>query len=101
MCCTSTLIHGCVMATTETAPLAKVFSTRPAQRGPLRNITPASRFYWVRVLLANPMVVASGLTLVFIIGVAAAAPLLTSYNPTFLDPGIRLQGLSGEHWFGT
>ncbi|HUG16994.1 MAG TPA: ABC transporter permease [Thermomicrobiales bacterium] len=89
------------MATTNTTPLAKALSTRPRQRGLLRNITPASRFYWVRVLLANPMAVASGLTLLVIITAAAAAPLLTSHDPTFLNPGIRLQGLSGEHWLGT
>jgi peptide/nickel transport system permease protein len=89
------------MAATDSTPLARTLSTRPAQRGPLRNITPASRFYWVRVLLSNPMAVASGTVLAVIIVAAAAAPLLTSYDPTFLDPGIRLQGLSGEHWFGT
>ncbi len=89
------------MATTETAPLTNVLSTRPAQRGLLRNITPASRFYWIRVLLANPMAVASGSILLIIAVAAAAAPLLTSHDPTFLDPGIRLGELSGEHWFGT
>jgi peptide/nickel transport system permease protein len=89
------------MATTESAPVASVLSTRPAQRGLLRNITPASRFYWLRILLSNPMAVASGLILGFIIVVAAAAPLLTDHDPTFLDPGVRLQGLSGDHWFGT
>jgi peptide/nickel transport system permease protein len=89
------------MATTDTAPIANVLSTRPVQRGLLRRITPASRFYWIRVLLANPMAVASGLILLVIFSVAAAAPLLTSQDPNFLDPGIRLKGLSGEHWFGT
>jgi peptide/nickel transport system permease protein len=89
------------MATTDSSPLARALSTRPEQRGLLRNITPASRFYWVRVLLTNPMAVASGTVLAVIIVAAVAAPLLTSYDPTFLNPGIRLQGLSGEHWFGT
>jgi peptide/nickel transport system permease protein len=89
------------MATTDTAPIRSVLSTRPAQRGLLGRITPASRFYWVRVLLANPVAVASGLVLLLITVVAVAAPLLTDHDPTFLDPGIRLQSLSREHWFGT
>ena len=29
------------------------------------------------------------------------APLLVPYDPTFLDPVIRLQPPSAEHWFGT
>lgn len=89
------------MAVTESSPLARTLSTRPKQRGLLRNITPASRFYWVRVLLTNPMAVASGTVLLIIITAAVAAPLLTSEDPTHLNPGIRLQGLSSEHWFGT
>ena len=89
------------MATTETTPIPNVLSTRPVQRGLLGRITPASRFYWVRVLLSNPMAIASGAVLLVIVAVAAAAPLLTTHDPTFLDPGIRLQGLSSEHWFGT
>lgn len=92
------------MATTEhidTAPLANALSTKPVHRGLLRNISPASRFYWIRVLLTNPMAVASGTILLIIIFAAVAAPLLTSHDPTFLDPGIRLQGLSGDNWFGT
>lgn len=89
------------MAATNSSPLARGLSTRPKQRGLLRNITPASRFYWVRVLLTNPMAVVSGTVLLIIIVAAAGAPLLTSEDPTYLNPGIRLQGLSSDHWFGT
>jgi peptide/nickel transport system permease protein len=89
------------MATTDTAPVPNVFSTRPVQRGLLGRITPASRFYWVRVLLSKPVAVTSGVILLIIIFAAIFAPVLTSHDPKFLDPGIRLQGTSGEHWFGT
>jgi peptide/nickel transport system permease protein len=89
------------MATTDTASVPNVFSTRPVQRGLLGRITPASRFYWVRVLLSNPMAVTSGVILLIIIFAAIFAPLLTSHDPRFLDPGIRLQDLSSDHWFGT
>jgi peptide/nickel transport system permease protein len=33
--------------------------------------------------------------------VAFLAPLLAPYDPTFLDPVIRLQSPSADHWFGT
>jgi peptide/nickel transport system permease protein len=32
---------------------------------------------------------------------ALFAPLLTSHDPTFLDPAVRLQGPSADFWFGT
>ncbi len=89
------------MVTTDSGPVTNVLSTRPVQRGLLGRITPASRFYWMRVLLSNPMTVTSGTILLIVIFSAIAAPLLTSHDPTFLDPGIRLQELSGDYWFGT
>lgn len=56
---------------------------------------------WVRSLLANPIAIASMAILGIMTLAAVLAPLLTSHDPTFLDPGIRLQGPSSDHWFGT
>ena len=56
---------------------------------------------WSRVFLSNPAAVASALFLLVAILAAVFAPLLTSHDPTFLDPGVRLQGPSAEHPLGT
>ncbi|HQY31892.1 MAG TPA: ABC transporter permease, partial [Thermomicrobiales bacterium] len=49
----------------------------------------------------NRVALASGIILGLIALAAIFAPFLTSHNPTFLDPGIRLQGPSAAHPFGT
>jgi peptide/nickel transport system permease protein len=63
---------------------------------------PASRRWpWARTLMSNPVAIASGLVLLVAVLAAIFAPLLTSYDPTFLDPGVRLQGPSSDHLLGT
>ena len=56
---------------------------------------------WRRALLANPVAVASAGFLLVVVVAAAFAPLLTANDPTYLDPGIRLQGPSADHPLGT
>lgn len=56
---------------------------------------------WMRSLLANPVAIASAAIIVIMALAAILAPVLTSHDPTFLDPGVRLQGPSSDHLFGT
>jgi peptide/nickel transport system permease protein len=67
----------------------------------LSSIEPASRFYWLRLLLQNPIVLASlgFLVLVGLLGVFA--PLIASTEPDFANPVVRLEGPSSDYWFGT
>ncbi|MCC6792894.1 MAG: ABC transporter permease [Thermomicrobiales bacterium] len=55
----------------------------------------------MRSLLANPVAIASAAIIVIMALAAILAPVLTSHDPTFLDPGVRLQGPSSDHLFGT
>ncbi|MEX1157705.1 MAG: ABC transporter permease, partial [Thermomicrobiales bacterium] len=76
----------------------------PAQRAGrfrLSSITSASRYYWVRLLLENPAGLVSLCFVAFLIVLAVAAPVISNHEPKFVDPGIRLQGPSLEHYFGT
>ena len=55
----------------------------------------------VRVLRRNPvMTVGLGLILLAVI-LAVAAPIIATDSPRKLEPQIRLQPPSAEHWFGT
>ena len=67
----------------------------------MSGVRPGSRFYWVKMLLENRAAVVSGLFILITLLVAIFAPLLTPYDPTHLQPGIRLLGPSSSHWFGT
>lgn len=72
-------------------------------RRPLRlsSITPASRYYWLRLLLENPAVVASlGFLLVTVL-LAVFAPALAPVDPNFVNPADRLERPSSAFWFGT
>lgn len=82
------------MATTEAGRVAR------SERSLLQS-APSSRWYWLRALLRNPMAVASGSFVLGMILIALAAPLITRHDPQYLDPGVRLQGISREHIFGT
>src|SRR5829696_6374348 len=59
------------------------------------------RVRWTQVLIANPAAIVSAVFLLLVILAAAFAPLLTPYDPTFLDPAVRLQGPSLDHPLGT
>src|SRR5688572_7521125 len=75
----------------------------PASRGRWRlaSITPASSYYWVRLLLENPTVVASLLLLLAILLTALFAPVIAPFDPGFVNPADRLDPPSAAHWFGT
>ena len=59
------------------------------------------RANWTRGLFTNPVTVVSAVFLLLVVLAAALAPLLTPYDPTFLDPAVRLQGPSADHPLGT
>jgi peptide/nickel transport system permease protein len=63
--------------------------------------TPSRGARWRRVLLGNPVTALSALFLIVALLAAIFAPLLTPYDPTFLDPAVRLQGPSEAHPLGT
>jgi peptide/nickel transport system permease protein len=67
----------------------------------LKHISPASRWYWVRTLLENPVAVVSGAILLVLVACTMLAPLLAPADPTFLDPVRRLEPPSGDFWFGS
>lgn len=56
---------------------------------------------WGGMLRANWAATLGALFLLAVALAAAFAPLLTPYDPTFLDPGVRLQGPSAAHPLGT
>ena len=62
---------------------------RRARRGPVRSF------------FANPVALVSAAVLLVAVVAALFAPLLTPYDPTFLDPAVRLQGPSTAHPLGT
>jgi peptide/nickel transport system permease protein len=64
-------------------------------------LRPVRRAAWLQSLFSNPFAVASAVVLAIIGLCAVAAPLLTSHDPTFLDPSVRLRGPSLDHYFGT
>ncbi len=56
---------------------------------------------WLRMLMANPVSAMSAIFVVLVALAAIFANLLTPHDPTYLDPTIRLQGPSSEHYLGT
>jgi peptide/nickel transport system permease protein len=90
------------MAASEaTTPLAAQASTKPHAKGMLARITPASRWYWVRLLLSNPVAIVSGTILIILAVLSLLAPLIAPADPTFLDPVNRLLEPSRENLMGT
>lgn len=75
-------------------------SSRPIGRGPLKNIMPTSRWFWARQVLENPSGLVSAAVLLVIVLAAIFAPLITSQDPQFLDPSVRLARPSGDHILG-
>lgn len=67
----------------------------------LSAITPASRYYWLRLLLENRAVVASLGFLLLILLMALFAPAITPVEPNFVNPADRLERPSATSWFGT
>ena len=56
---------------------------------------------WIQSLKGNKVAIASGIILLIITLAAIFAPVLSDFDPTFLDPGIRLQSPSADHLLGT
>lgn len=56
---------------------------------------------WLGSLVKNPLALASVAFLLIAILAAIFAPLITSHDPKFLNPAIRLQGPSHAYWLGT
>jgi peptide/nickel transport system permease protein len=81
------------MAATATLDAERETTLQGASRAP--------RAPWLRSLLSNPVTVASALFLLLAVLAALFAPYLTPHDPTFLDPGVRLQGPSADHLLGT
>jgi peptide/nickel transport system permease protein len=52
-------------------------------------------------LLRHPSARIGGVLILAVVAGAAAAPLLTPYDPIAIAPAERLQGPSASHWFGT
>ena len=49
----------------------------------------------------NPTIVAGGLLVLLMVGIAIFAPWLGTVDPTALAPAKRLRAPSGQYWFGT
>ena len=90
------------MALTEAIGTRRSPATKPkAKPLELSSITPASRFYWVRLLLLNPAVVVSLIFLLIILLLAIFAPAIVPVDPNFVNPADRLDPPSSRAWFGT
>lgn len=89
------------MARANASAATLASATPTAGKGLLGRISPSSRWYWLRTFLGNPVALVSSVFVLFTVVVAILAPLLTPYDPTWLDPVIRLQPPSAAHWFGT
>jgi peptide/nickel transport system permease protein len=59
------------------------------------------RAAWLQSLASNPVTIASAIVISIIALAAIFAPVLTSHDPQFLDPGIRLQSPSADNYLGT
>jgi peptide/nickel transport system permease protein len=75
-------------------------ATRPG-RWRLSAITPASRYYWVRLMVENHAAMASLGFLLLIALMAVFAPAIAPVDPNFVNPADRLDPPSGKAWFGT
>jgi peptide/nickel transport system permease protein len=74
-------------------------STR--KKGLLSGITPQHRFYWVRLLLENPIALASIIFLALISVGTFLVPAISSHEVYRTNAVDRLLEPSGEYWLGT
>jgi peptide/nickel transport system permease protein len=68
---------------------------------PFGSAVRSRRSAWLRALTSNPVTLAAAVILAVIALAAIFAPLLTSHDPTFLDPAVRLSAPSRDFIFGT
>jgi peptide/nickel transport system permease protein len=71
------------------------------RRWRLSSITPASRYYWVRLMLENPAVFISLAFIVVVCLLGVFAPVVAPHDPEFVNPVVRLEKPSSDSWFGT
>lgn len=74
---------------------------RTRQRGWRERYQPDRRKSWLGLLLASPVAVVSVAFLVALTLAAVFAPLIAPNDPEFVNPAVRLEGPSSEHWLGT
>jgi peptide/nickel transport system permease protein len=67
----------------------------------LSSLTPASRYYWVRLLFENRAALISLVLLVVMVLVAIFAPVIAPADPEHVNPADRLDPPSASAWFGT
>ena len=83
------------------ARIATTASVRARPSGWRATYQPDRRRPWWRLITVSPLALIS---IAFIAVVALAAilsPLIVPYDPRFIDPTIRLQPPSRDHWLGT
>lgn len=74
-------------------------STKP--KGLLKRISPQSRYYWIRLLLENPVAVASMLFILLLLVLTFTVPSMSDQDIFRLNPADRLQDPFGEFWLGS
>ena len=89
------------MALTDAAVANGERSRGKLGRFGLSSITPASKYYWVRLLLENWAASASLAFLLLMVLLAVFAPWIAPFDPGFVDPVVRLSAPSADYWFGT
>jgi len=89
------------MALSEAMGTMRGARSQPRNGWRLSAITPASPYYWVRLLLQKRAVVASLGFLLVIIAMALFAPVIAPVEPNFVNPGDRLERPSSHYWFGS
>ncbi|MBW3631408.1 MAG: hypothetical protein KY456_00130, partial [Chloroflexi bacterium] len=86
------------MALTEALDAAHRPSAKKQSPFRLSSITPSSKYYWVRLLLENPAVVASLCFLLLMLVLALLAPVIAPFDPNFVNPADRLDPPSSRYW---
>src|SRR5919107_4585402 len=94
-------IREFAMALTEAVATTSRSSSAKSSQWGLSAITPASKYYWVRLLLQNLAAVASIGFLLLILLLAVLAPAIAPFDPNFVNPADRLDPPSSKYWFGT
>jgi len=89
------------MALTKSDQVLADARPKPASRFRLSSITPASRYYWIRLVLENPFALVSLIFLTLVLIMTIFAGIIAPYDPDFVNPADRLTSPSSEYWFGT
>src|SRR5690606_6744591 len=95
------LIRGCAMALSESREVLADASVTGKRRFRLSSITPASKYYWIRLLLENRAAAVSLGFLLAIITVTVFANLVATHDPNWVNPADRLQSPGSDYRFGT